>query len=67
MREHRSRCLRPPLLRENLDKTTCRRQILGVGRTSARLWECLSRMQGNLHARFLGEVAAATLQPYPLF
>jgi hypothetical protein len=26
----------------------------------------LSRMQGNLHVRFLGEAAAATLWPYPL-
>lgn len=27
---------------------------------------CLSRMQGNLHVRFLGEAAAATPWPYPL-
>jgi hypothetical protein len=33
MREHRSRCLRPPLRRENLGKATRRRQILGVGHT----------------------------------
>jgi hypothetical protein len=26
---------------------------------------CLSRVRGNLHARFLGEGAAATLLPYP--
>jgi hypothetical protein len=27
--------------------------------------EYLSRVRGNLHARFLGEGAAATLLPYP--
>src|SRR5262245_3343297 len=29
------------------------------------LVDCLSRMQGNLHVRFLGEGVAARLSPYP--
>ena len=36
--------------------TACRPRCVG---------QCLSRMQGNLHVRFLGEGAAVTPFPYP--
>jgi hypothetical protein len=29
--------------------------------------DCLSRMQGNLHVRFLGEGGAARRSPYPTY
>jgi len=29
--------------------------------------ECLSRMMGNYHVRFLGESGAAMPRPYPVF
>lgn len=29
-------------------------------------YKCLSRMQGNLHVRFLGEGVVATRPPYPI-
>ncbi|CAB3773896.1 hypothetical protein LMG29542_07490 [Paraburkholderia humisilvae] len=66
MREHRARCLRPPLRREDFGNATRRCAIVHIGHTFMWLWECLSRMRGNLHVRFLGEAAAVTLQPYPL-
>jgi hypothetical protein len=32
---------------------------------SQRVGQCLSRMRGNLHVRFLGEEVRATEPPYP--